>query len=121
MRLLAMLSVVTMSACSTVTSMDGRDISQDNVPSSCNARIWQTYQSAIEQGPISELCVITGQSSFTFSHTVATAIEQNKARICACGAREAYIQSRGEITAFSGPATVTLVAFRRTKTKSPSE
>ncbi len=94
MRLLALLSVVTLSACATTTSMDGRDISQDSAPSSCNARIWQTYQSAIEQ---------------------------NKARICACGAREAYIQSRGEITLFSGPATVTLVAFRRTKTKIPSD
>ena len=115
---LTMLACLVLSACSTVSSMDGSDMSQSTAPSSCNVRVYQTYQSAIKQGPIDELCVITGTSSMSFSHTSATAIARHKDKACQCGADNVYVQSRNDAGGWD-LATVPLVAFRYSKNKKP--
>ena len=86
-------------------------------PATCNVRVYQTYQQAIQPGPIEELCIINGTSSGSFSHTVQTAINKHKNKACGCGATNVYIQSRSD----SGwdVATVSLVAFRYIASPSP--
>ena len=115
---LTMLACLVLSACSTVSSMDGSDMSQSTAPSSCNVRVYQTYQSAIKQGPIDELCVITGTSSMSFSHTSATAIAKHKDKACQYGPVIVYVQSLIDPGGWDMP-TATLVAFRYTKNKKP--
>ena len=118
MRITALACCLSLAACSTVSSMDGNDMIQSTAPSSCNVRVYQTYQSAIKQGPIDELCVITGTSSMSFSHTSATAIAKHKDKACQCGADSVYVQSRSDAGGWD-LATVTLVAFRYSKNKKP--
>lgn len=107
-RTLAGAGVALLAACSSVTVID--DSAPAIAASDCRVTVHQTYNQAIQRGPIEELCVIDGTSSGSFSHTVATAIKKHKDKACACGARDVYIQSQTR----SGldVATVTLVAFR---------
>jgi hypothetical protein len=97
------------SACSSVEPISGahmRPLSQ----AACDVTVHQTYQQAVKLGPIEELCVISGTSSGSFSHTVQTAINKHKNKACACGATNVYVQSRCD-SGFD-VATVSLVAFR---------
>lgn len=110
LRLLPCLLLLT--ACTTITSMDGREIT-NATPSNCEVTVYQTYQSAISRGQIEELCVVRGTSSFRLPHTVAVAIEKHKPDVCSCGASYAYIQT-SSATGWD-LATVTLVAFRYRK------
>lgn len=73
--------------------------------------VWQTYQSAIANGAIEEVCVVRWTSAYTFDNTVESAIRKNRSRICACGVLEAYVQ--GAAATGWDYATVTLVGFRR--------
>lgn len=102
--------IVLATACTTVTTMDGREITNSAPQSGCQVTVYQTYQSAVSKGPIEELCVVRGTSSFSFLHTVTAAIEKQKPDVCACGARNAYIQA-SSATGWD-VASVTLVAFR---------
>lgn len=120
MRLFA-LAFLMLCSCATVTTIDGKPIDTSLLPDTCDVRIYQTYNAAIAQGQIKEICVVSGQSFATFDHSVATAVAQNKHRLCACGATDAYIQSRQEISFLSGPATVTLVGFRYVPNKNASQ
>lgn len=115
MRLTPMACVL-LSACTTVTTMDGREIDASSA-SNCDVRIYQTHQSAIARGPIDEVCVVRGNSSYRLPHTVPVAIEKNKQYVCACGAQNAYIQSATESAL--DVAYVTLVAFHYSKNKKP--
>jgi hypothetical protein len=111
MKTLLSASVLLLStACTTVTTMDGREITNSAPQPDCQVTVYQTYQSAISKGPIEELCVVRGTSSFSLVHTVAVAIDKQKQDICACGARNAYIQA-SSATGWD-VASVTLVAFR---------
>lgn len=94
--------------CSSVESLDGSPLmaSADN----CSVTVYATLKQAELNGPIEELCVVTGTSSGSFSHTVATAVEKHKDKACQCGATNAYIQSRAE--GDLGIANVTMVGFR---------
>ena len=83
--------------------------------SACQVKVYQTHAQALKGGDIEELCIITGTSSGSFSHTVATAVEKHKGKACACGARDVYIESRTQ-TGWD-IASVTLVAFRYTNRK----
>lgn len=76
----------------------------------CSVAVYQTRGQALKAGAIDELCVISGTSSGSFSHTVATAIQKHKGKACGCGATRVFIESRAQ----SGwdVATVTLIAFR---------
>lgn len=76
----------------------------------CNVRVFSSLESARAGGEIEELCMITGTSSGSFSHTVATAISKHKDKACDCGADNVYIQAQDAGTL--GTASVTLVAFR---------
>jgi len=106
-----LIAAALVAGCSSIETMSGGDV-RSSVNEPCNVRIYGTYQQAIEAGPITELCVISGTSSPSFSHTVATAIDKHKHKACACGAKDAYIQSRSGTGGWS-VATVTLVAFKR--------
>lgn len=79
----------------------------------CEVTVYQTHQQALKHGAIEELCVISGTSAFSFSHTAATAIAKHKDKACACGADKVYVQSRHE-TGWD-LATVTMVAFRHVR------
>ncbi len=102
--------VLVVSGCSSVTMMDGSEgpISDK----ACDVRVYQTQAQALKQGPIEELCIIAGDSSFSFVHTANVAIEKHKNKACACGATAVYIESRSPPAGFNGPATVSMVAFR---------
>jgi hypothetical protein len=76
----------------------------------CNVRVFSSLESAKAGGAIEEMCMITGTSSGSFSHTVATAIQKHKDKACECGAENVYVQAQDAGTL--GTASVTLVAFR---------
>ena len=78
----------------------------------CQVKVYQTQAQALKGGPIEELCIITGTSSGSFSHTIATAINKHKTKACGCGATNVYIESR-QHTGLD-LASVTLIAFRYT-------
>lgn len=102
--------VLFVSGCSSVTMMDGSEGPvSDNA---CNVRVYQTQAQALKQGPIEELCIITGDSSFSFVHNANVAVEKHKSKACACGGNAVYIESRSPPAGFNGPATVSMVAFR---------
>lgn len=105
--LVALAAVLLLSGCSSVTIIEpSAKISDDK----CHVKVYQTIRQAEKYGEIEELCVITGTSSGSFSHTVATAISKHKDKACACGATDVYIQSRNE-TGWD-IAQVTMIAFR---------
>ena len=79
----------------------------------CNVKVYSSLESAKANGDIEELCIITGTSSGSFSHTVATAVKKHKDRACECGADNVYIQAQDAGTL--GPASVTLIGFRYKK------
>ena len=102
--------VLFVSGCSSVTMMDGSEgpISDK----ACDVRVYQTQAQALKQGPIEELCIITGDSSFSFVHNANVAVQKHKSKACACGGNAVYIESRSPPAGFNGPATVSMVAFR---------
>ncbi len=70
-------------------------------------------EAAKAKGDIEELCIITGTSAGSWSHTVATAIHKHKDRACEYGADNVYIQAQDAGTL--GTASVTLIGFRYKK------
>lgn len=102
--------VLVVSGCSSVTMMDGSEgpISDK----ACDVRVYQTQAQALKQGPIDELCTIEGTSAPGLDHSVPAAIAKHKDKACGCGATGVYVQSRSQPGIFSGPATVSMVAFR---------
>ena len=83
--------------------------------SKCTVKVFSSLESAKANGDIEELCIITGTSSGSFSHTVATAIKKHKDKACECGADNVYIQAQDAGTL--GTASVTLVGFRYKKAR----
>ena len=108
MKTLVTAIALALSGCTTVQMMG--DASPAIAPGACNVTVYFTLNQALKKGPIDELCVISGTSSGSFSHTVATAIDKNKDKACACGATNVYIESRREGT--FDVASVTMVAFK---------
>lgn len=106
---LPIVSVLVLSACSSVTMMDGS--SGPMSEAACDVRVFQTQAQAMKQGAIEELCIITGDTSFRFSHHSSEAIAKHKGKACGCGATNVYVQSRmdGDI---GMQGQVTMVAFR---------
>lgn len=99
--------------CSSVTPISGEkreSISADK----CNVKVYQTLHEAEKYGLIKELCIITGTSAPSLSHTVEIAISKHKDKVCECGTNNAYVQSR-IIADGWGPAQVTLVGFEYEK------
>ena len=80
----------------------------------CNVKVFSSLEAAKANGDIEELCMITGTSSGSFSHTVATAVKKHKDKACKCGADNVYIQAQDAGTL--GTASVTLIGFRYKRT-----
>jgi len=92
----------------------------ESIPESqCEITVFSSFESAKAKGEIEELCIISGTSSGSFSHTVATAIEKHKRKACSCGADKVYVQAQDAGTL--GTASVTLVAFRYLENISDSQ
>ncbi len=85
----------------------------------CNVSVFTSKDSARSKGDFEELCIVSGTSSGSFSHTVGTAIEKHKDKVCNCGATNAYIQAQDAGTL--GTASVTLVGFRFTSNSQISQ
>ena len=79
----------------------------------CNVKVFSSLDAARASGEVEEMCLISGTSSGSFSHTVGTAIQKHKDRACECGAENVYIQTQDAGTL--GTASVTLIAFRYRK------
>lgn len=107
-RVATVATLLLLSACSSVTMLDAGAVKP--VAGTCNVTVYQTIKQAEKNGAIEELCIVTGTSSGSFDHSVATAIGKHKDKVCQCGATNAYIQSRSE--GGMDLATVTLVGFR---------
>jgi hypothetical protein len=103
-------AVVLAAGCSSVEVIEPGG---ERMSDSCGVQVFQTRRQAEKLGEIEELCIIQGTSAFSFSHTVATAIDKHKHKACSCGASRVFIESRRE----SGleVATVTMIAFRVVK------
>jgi hypothetical protein len=101
------LLATSISGCGSVVVLDKAELP---ITSSCQVKVWTSKESALQEGKIQELCLITGTSSMSFSHTVGTAIEKNKLKACECGATNVYIQTQDPGTL--GTASVSLVAFK---------
>jgi hypothetical protein len=105
----SLLAAILLCGCSSVQVIDGS--ASGSVPDdTCTVTVHQTYQQAIQGGPIEELCIINGTTSGGFSHTIPTAIKQHKNKACDCGATNVYIQS--QIQSGLDVATITMIAFR---------
>ena len=76
----------------------------------CSVNLYQTRGQAAARGEFEELCIINGSSSGSFRHTIANAIEMHKDKACACGATDAFVESRSDTG--TGLATVTLIAIK---------
>lgn len=101
------LMITLLSACASVQMLGGNTA----LPlTNCNVKVFSSLESAKANGDIEELCIITGTSSGSFSHTVATAIQKHKDKACKCGADNVYIQAQDAGTL--GTASVTLIGFR---------
>lgn len=97
-----------LAGCSSVTRIGKQEMSDSS--GRCRIDVYQTHDQATANGPIEELCIITGTSSGSFSHTVDTAIRKRLDDACACGATAVYIRSQSQT--WWEVATVDMVAFR---------
>ena len=79
----------------------------------CNVRVFSSKDEAIKNGPIEELCIISGTSAGSWSHNIGTAISKHKNKVCSCGANHVYVQHQDAGT--EGTASVTLIGFRYKK------
>lgn len=100
-------SALFISACASVQLL-GNGMAQPL--GNCNVKVFSSLESARAGGKIEELCIITGTSSGSLSHTVATAISKHKNTACECGADNVYIQAQD--AGALGTASVTLIGFK---------
>jgi hypothetical protein len=107
--LVGSLVVLFSTSCASVSTLKAADPIS---PGDCSVTVHSSLDAAKSKGEIEELCIVSGTSSGSFSHTVATAIEKHKNKACGCGAKDVYIQAQDAGTL--GTASVTLVGFRYT-------
>ena len=106
--LIVLFSTVLLNACTSMTRID-TSVNGEIPHDKCNVTVYQTLRQAEKGGTIKELCIISGTSSGSFSHTIETAIAKHKDKACQCGASKVYVESRS--VGGWGLAKVTLVAF----------
>jgi len=104
---LLIIYILSITGCASITTLGSVQYPEVK---NCTVTVYSSKQSAIEKGAIEELCIITGTSSMSFSHTVSSAIEKNKQKVCKCGATNVYIQDQDAGTL--GTASVTLIGFK---------
>jgi hypothetical protein len=82
--------------------------------SSCEVKVYQTKNQAIESGMTKEVCVVEGSSAFSFDHSIEGAIKNNIDKICKCGVTKAYVQSAHMESrmGIKGVSYVNLVGFK---------
>ena len=102
--ILCALSIVSCASVTTLGSVKYPEVKN------CTVTVFSSKQSAEEKGKIEEVCIITGTSSMSFSHTVSSAIEKNKNKACECGATNVYVKDQDAGTL--GTASVTLIGFK---------
>lgn len=102
-----LLGVLFLTSCASVQPLGNSTAQALN---NCRVTVFSSLEAAKSNGAIEELCLITGTSSGSFSHTVGTAIQKHKDKACECGAENVYIQSQDPGTL--GTASVTLVGFK---------
>lgn len=73
----------------------------------CDVTIYQTLKLAEKNGPIEEMCIITDDMGV---RPINDAIQANRANVCKCGARHAYVQSASG--SLMTQVVVTLVGFK---------
>lgn len=113
MKIIAFLFCISfMTACASVQPLGGNTAQP---LSDCRVKVFSSLESAKADGEIEELCMITGTSAGSFSHTVATAVQKHKDKACECGAGNVYIQAQDAGTL--GTASVTLIGFRYKKAR----
>ncbi|MBI1920303.1 MAG: hypothetical protein HYS23_04385 [Geobacter sp.] len=80
----------------------------------CEVDVYQTKAKALEAGNITEMCIVSGSSAFSFDHSIEGAIKNNIKKVCDCGVTNAYIESRHTQSemGIKGVSHVTLVGFR---------
>lgn len=99
--------------CSTATVRMVDDIGHYSV-GTCKVNVYQTKTKALEAGEITEVCIVSGTSAFSWDHSIEGAIRKNIEKICECGVTNAYIESRHTQSemGIKGVSHVTLVGFR---------
>ncbi len=113
--LIIAVSILVLSCASVQRVNDAQPIQQ----SDCNVKVYSSLNAAESNGVLEELCIISGTSSGSFSHTVATAINKHKDKACECGADNVYIQTQDAGTL--GTASVTMVGFSYKKQQKESD
>ena len=104
---ISLLMLACLGGCASVQTLGGNAAQPIQ---NCNAKVFSSLDAAKSGGAIEEMCMITGTSSGSFSHTVATAIQKHKDKACECGAENVYVQAQDAGTL--GTASVTLIAFK---------
>lgn len=113
--LVAVAAVLALSGCATVdrTGYSSAAANPAIPADQCNVTVYRSYGEAKANGEIEELCTVYGNSSFSFIHTVAVALDRAKPKACECGATNVYIKSSKPMG--WSVAEVELVAFRYKK------
>lgn len=86
-------TLLLLSSCAT-TTVDYVDAVKTYKHKQCSIDIYQTKEGASEIGPFKDVCVVTGSSVFSFNHSHEGAIKKVLPKLCSCGVKAAYIQSR---------------------------
>ena len=80
----------------------------------CEVRVFQTKAAALENGLQKEVCVVEGNSAFSFDHSIEGAVKNNIKKICSCGVNKAYIESAHTESqmGMKGVSYVNLIGFK---------
>ena len=103
---LAGLVLLWLSGCaSSVQMLNGAKL--DASAKACNVTVYQTLKLAEKNGPIEAVCIITDDLGL---QSIDRSIQANKANVCKCGVKHAYVQSAsGSVLT---QVVVTLVGFK---------
>ena len=81
---------------------------------SCEVSVYQTKNQAVQSGMTKEVCVVEGNSAFSFDHSIEGAIKNNIDKVCRCGVTKAYIESAHTESqmGIKGVSYINLVGFK---------
>jgi len=115
-KIISLCFILTTLGCSAASVQMVDNISLYSV-GACEVKVYQTKSKALEAGNITEVCIVSGSSAFSFDHSIEGAIKKNIKEVCKCGVTNAYIESRHTQSemGLKGVSHVTLVGFRYKK------
>ena len=104
---------LSLSACSTSTIRYTNQIETFN-HGNCSIQVFYSKSTALEAGPIKEICTVEGSSAMSFDHSLEGAIKKNVPALCKCGVEMAYISSHhtGSELGMRSVSYVNLVGFK---------